>query len=839
MLSPVDAVRQIESGQRLTEGVIEGLGKAFFERVVDLLGTDPELAVALSRRWEEVLEHCNDPGFVFRAKGGGERAESKWAESALSFLKAGEAVQVELDRLRFQIGAIDSLARSGDIESAIQLGSRLADGLSNGGDPVGAARAKLNLGNALVWADRYREAATNYRAALELLPRTSIEGNAALLGIATAGLYSGSLAEVRECAEEAREYFVDEGFDSYVVQCDLTLAQVETLSGMPDSAIARLTSHLDNSLDQDSLARLHELLGDACLAANVHEQAVVHYDLAKRAYGNPLGKAGCDLGIARCLLAQGSFDEAQTAFVGAARGFASVGNRPWELAALIGQSESLRRVGDLEGAQALLSEPLVELKQGFLRCLALIEDAEQKLVLGEPIQLQELETILDDFASVPLGWHGHWIRARAERNNESKLKAFRAMLTALLVARAMTRSTATSLAFLRDKDAALRSYLDLLVELGLHAELREVVMATRAAGVLDELSATRFGVDLDAFREDQEPEEEGDLPDGRRLGPKVGTSAKAGWGSLFATVLSRLKAEQSGDSAVYVEAGGQVWISAPDRLIPTGVSIGCLRNELKWLHFELSDPVGSPDSLVPHLEAIRPLVEHLDRQQICPDFLTWQVPWAVLESREVELNLTPCEPPRPGTLSSSARCLLVVGDCTSLPFSTEEVHLVKQVFVNTVVVDSLQSLHQVTGSFDLVHVVGHARQDPENPMFSTLLLSDGLITAAEIARLGLKTRFAVLSACETGRVDMVLPGEPGGLARGFLARGARRVVANQWPVDDEAAFRFVRALYPCWISGASLVDSVAVARQSCREWRNQAYYWGAPAVFCGVAEASS
>lgn len=839
MLSPVDAVRQIESGQRLTEGVIEGLGEAFFGRVVELLGTDPERAVALSRRWEEVLDHCSDPGFVYRAKGGGERAESKWAESAHSFLQAGEVAHDALDRLRFQVGAIDSLARSGDVDSAIRLGAQLAEGLNNGGDLVAAARAKLNLGNALVWADRYGEAVTHYREALELLPRSSVEGNAALLGIATSGLYSGSLAAVRECAEEAREFFVDEGFDSYVVQCDLTLAQVETLSGMPDSAIARLTSHLDSSLDQDSTARLHELLGDACLSANVHEQASVHYELARKAYGNPLGKAGCDLGLAHCLLAQGMLVEAETAFTGAFRGFDSVGNVPWALAALVGQSESRRRIGDIEGAQEALSRPLEELGDGFLRCLALIEDAEQRLLLGEPVQQTALEAAISDYASVPLGWHGHWIRARAERDNDSKLRAFRSMLTALLAARAMTRSTATSLAFLRDKDSALRSYLDLLVELDLPTELREVVVATRAAGVLDEVSAAKFGVDLDAYREERESDEGGDLPEGRRLGPKVGTNAKAGWGPLFATVLSRLQAEPAGDAAVFVEAGGHVWMSTPDHLIPTGIAIANLRNALKWLHFELSDPLGSDESLASHLDALRPLVKHLDRNQICPDSLTWQVPWALLGSREVELNLTPCDAPRPGSLSAHAKCLLVVGDCTNLPFSAEEVNLVKQQFLNTMVVDSLQSLHQVTGSFDLVHVVGHARQDPENPMFSTLLLSDGVITAAEVARLGLKTRFAVLSACETGRVDTVLPGEPGGLARGFIARGAQRIVANQWPVDDEAAFRFVSALYPCWVSGASLVDSVAVARIKCREWRNQAYYWGAPAVFCGVVEASS
>ncbi|HMS55023.1 MAG TPA: CHAT domain-containing protein [Fimbriimonadaceae bacterium] len=839
MLSPVEAVQLVETGEALPNGIISGFGRAFFARVAELLGTDPAQAIRLASRWAYVLAHCDDHGFVFRAKGGGERAESRWAESASSFLKAGEVAHDPMDQLRFQIGAIDSLARSGDIEGAVTLGSQLAKGLADQGDFASAARAMLNLGNALVWADRYSEAADQYRGALQHLHRSSPEGSAALLGLATSGLYSGPLEDVRVTASEARNYFSRDGLKSYVVQCDLTLAQVETLTGMPDAAIARLSAHLGAALDRDSSARLHELLGDACLTANVHEQAIVHYDRARTAYGNPLGVAGCDLGKARCLLAQGQFARAIAAFDDAVSGFQSVGNTPWALAAKVGQSEARRRSGDIETAQRLLVEPLDHLADGFLRCLALIENAEQQIEVGDSVKFQELESAVRSYASVPLGWQVCWIRARIETETEGRLGAFRSMITALLESRAMTRSTATSIAFLRDKEVALRAYLDLLVGAGLQEELREVVLSTRAVGVLDEISASRLGIDLDEQRSTPEDDNEIDTHDGRRLGPKVDSGMRPGWGSMFATVLNRFQVEQSHPGSLLVEAGGQVWLSTPGKLFSTGVPLAALRRALKWLTFELTDPSGDFESLTSHLETLRPLLQHLDDQPICPDSLTWQVPWAVIGSREVEVSLVPGITSEVGPLGADAKCLLVVGDCGGLTHSSAEIDLVRRQFADTKVVDSAHAFAMAEGRYDLVHVVGHARQNSENPMFSTLLFPDGAMTSAEIARLGIRAQFVVLSACETGRVETVLPGEPGGLARGFIARGAQRVIANQWPVDDEAAYRFVSALYPHWVCGASLVDSVAFARQACRDWKEHAYYWGAPVVFCGVSEASS
>jgi CHAT domain-containing protein len=68
---------------------------------------------------------------------------------------------------------------------------------------------------------------------------------------------------------------------------------------------------------------------------------------------------------------------------------------------------------------------------------------------------------------------------------------------------------------------------------------------------------------------------------------------------------------------------------------------------------------------------------------------------------------------------------------------------------------------------------------------------DGLLQLFEIYELPLDCDLAVLSACETHRGPRV-PGEGVfALSRGFLAAGARRVVASLWPVEDQATAELV------------------------------------------------
>lgn len=112
--------------------------------------------------------------------------------------------------------------------------------------------------------------------------------------------------------------------------------------------------------------------------------------------------------------------------------------------------------------------------------------------------------------------------------------------------------------------------------------------------------------------------------------------------------------------------------------------------------------------------------------------------------------------------------------------------------------------------------------------------SDGILTAAEIAALDLTgVDWAVLSACNTGLGELTARGEGVfGLCRAFALAGARSVIVSLWPVGDEAARDWMRALYTArLVDGASTADAVRTAHRTVLAERRAAgrsvhpYYW--------------
>jgi CHAT domain-containing protein len=72
---------------------------------------------------------------------------------------------------------------------------------------------------------------------------------------------------------------------------------------------------------------------------------------------------------------------------------------------------------------------------------------------------------------------------------------------------------------------------------------------------------------------------------------------------------------------------------------------------------------------------------------------------------------------------------------------------------------------------------------------------DGFLQLFEVYGLGLDAELAVLSACDSA-VGLEVAGEGVfALSRGFLAAGARSVVASQWPVDDQATAALMAMFY--------------------------------------------
>jgi CHAT domain-containing protein len=86
-----------------------------------------------------------------------------------------------------------------------------------------------------------------------------------------------------------------------------------------------------------------------------------------------------------------------------------------------------------------------------------------------------------------------------------------------------------------------------------------------------------------------------------------------------------------------------------------------------------------------------------------------------------------------------------------------------------------------------VHFACHGRFLPSLPAASGIRLADGWMPVREIVALPLDAELVFLSACESGRHAVDAGEELCGIARAFLAAGARRVVTSLWPVRDAAA----------------------------------------------------
>ncbi|KAJ7872578.1 CHAT domain-containing protein [Mycena leptocephala] len=104
----------------------------------------------------------------------------------------------------------------------------------------------------------------------------------------------------------------------------------------------------------------------------------------------------------------------------------------------------------------------------------------------------------------------------------------------------------------------------------------------------------------------------------------------------------------------------------------------------------------------------------------------------------------------------------------------------------------------------IVHFACHGIQDPENPLDSSLMLSDGRLKVSQIMRRqesdysegsGNPMSLAFLSACETAKGDNSTPDEAMHLAATFLFAGFRGVVATMWSIQDQDGPKIADAFY--------------------------------------------
>jgi len=95
----------------------------------------------------------------------------------------------------------------------------------------------------------------------------------------------------------------------------------------------------------------------------------------------------------------------------------------------------------------------------------------------------------------------------------------------------------------------------------------------------------------------------------------------------------------------------------------------------------------------------------------------------------------------------------------------------------------------------LLHIAAHGHHEPDNPLFSGVLLADGLLYGYDVAPNPSIPAQVVLSSCDVGRTDDRPGSEPLGLVAALLRSGVSTVIAGTSRVSDQVAASVMAAYH--------------------------------------------
>ena len=116
---------------------------------------------------------------------------------------------------------------------------------------------------------------------------------------------------------------------------------------------------------------------------------------------------------------------------------------------------------------------------------------------------------------------------------------------------------------------------------------------------------------------------------------------------------------------------------------------------------------------------------------------------------------------------------------------------------------------------------------------ATIIASQAMISGSytlvnEAMNLNLQhTNLVVLSACETGKGEIVNGEGVYGLSRSFQVAGAGKILMSLWKVDDQTTTQLMIAFYKNWLRLSDLQQAFGLAQKYIREKYPSPYYWGA------------
>lgn len=175
-------------------------------------------------------------------------------------------------------------------------------------------------------------------------------------------------------------------------------------------------------------------------------------------------------------------------------------------------------------------------------------------------------------------------------------------------------------------------------------------------------------------------------------------------------------------------------------------------------------------------------------------------------------------------------------DDPSIPFARQEAVVVGQHLPDARLrlgaQATLNSLQQDSANCGLLHLACHGLFRRDNPFFSALKLHDGWLTAGDALQLRLPGTFVTLSACESGRSQVIGGDELLGLPYAFLGAGAQGLLVSLWLVEDQTTAALMPHFYQQLVQGASYPAALRQAQLALKTNHPHPYYW-APFVLIG------
>ncbi|XP_015749394.1 PREDICTED: tetratricopeptide repeat protein 28-like [Acropora digitifera] len=171
-----------------------------------------------------------------------------------------------------------------------------------------------------------------------------------------------------------------------------------------------------------------------------------------------------------------------------------------------------------------------------------------------------------------------------------------------------------------------------------------------------------------------------------------------------------------------------------------------------------------------------------------------------------------------------------------LPCAHEEVEMIASILKTRPLIGTHATKAEVMkrmSSVGLIHIAAHGNKHTgeialsPNPGWSSKFpqREDYILKMSDVQAANLRARLVVLSCCHSGRGRLLKGEGVVGIARAFLAAGARSVLVALWAIDDEATMVFMKSFYQHLKEGKSASVAVQQSMKFFREQFSETRYW--------------